>query len=148
MNQKRVFRVYREAGLAVRRKARKSLVREGFSASGANGSEQEWAVDFTHDATASGRAIRVLSVVDECTRAGPGRLLAATPAERWVTSHIGDWLSPKVYNLRHPGLPITVRKCPSQLGYVRAVSLGGSCKTFTQSSQFGVSVFEFSENTV
>jgi putative transposase len=29
---------------------------------------QEWAVDFAHDATASGRAIRVLSVVDECTR--------------------------------------------------------------------------------
>jgi putative transposase len=29
---------------------------------------QEWAVDFAHDATASGRAIRVPSVVDECTR--------------------------------------------------------------------------------
>jgi putative transposase len=68
VNHKRVFRVYREAGLAVRRKAQKRLVREGSPRPALTAANQEWAVDFAHDATASGRAIRVLSVVDECTR--------------------------------------------------------------------------------
>jgi len=68
VNHKRVFRVYREAGLAVRRKARKRLVREGSARRALTAANQEWAVDFAHDAIAGGRAIRVLSVVDECTR--------------------------------------------------------------------------------
>lgn len=68
VNHKRVFRVYREAGLAVRRKARKRLMREGSPRPPLTAANQEWAVDFAHDAMASGRAIRVLSVVDECTR--------------------------------------------------------------------------------
>jgi putative transposase len=68
VNHKRVFRVYREAGLAVRRKARKRLVREGSPRAALTGANQEWAVDFAHDALASGRAIRVLTVEDEYTR--------------------------------------------------------------------------------
>jgi putative transposase len=68
VNHKRVFRVYREAGLAERRKARKRLVREGSPRAAPTAANQEWALDFAHDALASGRAIRVLSVVDECTR--------------------------------------------------------------------------------
>ncbi len=68
VNHKRVFRVYREAGLAVRRKARKRLVRAGVPRPALTAPNQEWALDFVHDAMASGRAIRVLSVVDECTR--------------------------------------------------------------------------------
>jgi putative transposase len=68
VNHKRVFRVYREAGLAVRRKTRKRLVRAGVPRPALTAANQEWALDFVHDAMASGRAIRVLSVVDECTR--------------------------------------------------------------------------------
>ena len=60
--------ISRVAGLAVRRKARKRLVREGSPRPQLTAANQEWAVDFAHDAMASGRAIRVLSVVDECTR--------------------------------------------------------------------------------
>src|SRR5271170_6159478 len=68
VNHKRVFRVYRAAGLAVRRKARKRLVREGSPRPALTAANQAWAVDFVHDAVASGRAIRVLSMVDEYTR--------------------------------------------------------------------------------
>jgi putative transposase len=68
VNHKRVYRVYREAGLAVRSKARKRLVRAGVPRPALTAANQEWALDFVHDAMASGRAIRVLSVVDECTR--------------------------------------------------------------------------------
>jgi len=68
VNHKRIFRVYREAGLTVRRRRRKRLVREGSPRVVFTAANQEWALDFVHDATASGRAIRVLSVVDACTR--------------------------------------------------------------------------------
>jgi putative transposase len=68
VNHKRVFRVYREAGLAVRRKAGKRLVREGSPQPTLTAANQEWAVDFAHDALANGRAIRVLTVEDEYTR--------------------------------------------------------------------------------
>jgi putative transposase len=68
VNHKRVYRVYREAGLLVRRKRRKRLVREGVAKPVLTSANQEWALDFVHDTMASGRAMRVLSVVDAYTR--------------------------------------------------------------------------------
>jgi putative transposase len=68
VNHKRVYRVYREAGLTVKRKARKRLLRLGSPRPVLTAANQEWALDFAHDALASGRALRVLSVVDACTR--------------------------------------------------------------------------------
>ena len=68
VNHKRIFRVYRELGLTVRRRKRKRLVRVGLPRVPLTAANQEWALDFVHDGIASGRAIRVLSVVDACTR--------------------------------------------------------------------------------
>ena len=68
MNHKRVHRVYREAGLMIRRKKRKHCVREGKPLLARTAANQEWALDFVHDAVECGRAIRVLSVVDAYTR--------------------------------------------------------------------------------
>lgn len=68
VNHKRVYRVYREAGLAIRRKKRKHCVRTGQPLRSWTAANQEWGLDFVHDAVESGRAIRVLSVVDACTR--------------------------------------------------------------------------------
>jgi len=68
VNHKRVQRVYREAGLSLRRKKRKHCVRAGQPLRACSAANQEWALDFVHDAVESGRAIRVLSVVDACTR--------------------------------------------------------------------------------
>ncbi len=68
VNHKRVYRVYREAGLALRRKKRKHLLRAGAVRPAATGANQEWAADFVHDAAESGRKFRVLSVIDVCTR--------------------------------------------------------------------------------
>jgi putative transposase len=85
VNHKRVFRVYREAGLAVRRKARKRLVRVGSPRPALTGANQEWALDFVHDAVASGRAIRVLTVEDEYTRECPALEVDTSMASRRVT---------------------------------------------------------------
>jgi putative transposase len=68
INHKRVHRVYREAGLSLRRKKRKRCVRTGQPLRACSAANQEWALDFVHDAVDSGRAIRVLSVVDAYTR--------------------------------------------------------------------------------
>lgn len=67
-NHKRVHRLYREAGLSLRRKKRKRLSRQRPAATAAQAANQEWAMDFVADAMASGRRIRVLSVIDVFTR--------------------------------------------------------------------------------
>jgi len=68
VNHKRLHRMYREAGLTIRRKKRKHCVREGKPLVAPTAANQEWGLDFAHDAVACGRAIRILSVVDAYTR--------------------------------------------------------------------------------
>jgi putative transposase len=68
INHKRVQRVYRAAGLCVRRIRRKRLTRSYASPRTLAAPNQEWAIDFASDVTASGRRLRVFSVVDVFTR--------------------------------------------------------------------------------
>jgi putative transposase len=68
VNHKRVWRIYREAGLSVKRQKRKRLVRIGAPMEVLSAANQQWALDFASDAIATGRAIRVLSIIDAFTR--------------------------------------------------------------------------------
>lgn len=68
VNHKRVWRVYREAGLTVKRRKRKRLVRIGKPQQAVAAANEEWALDFISDKLATGRSVRVLSVVDAFTR--------------------------------------------------------------------------------
>lgn len=63
----RVYRLYREEGLMVRRLKRKRVCRV-LSVPHLLRSNQEWALDFACDTLATGRGIRVLAVVDAFTR--------------------------------------------------------------------------------
>lgn len=63
----RIYRLYRAAGLKLRRLKKKRLIRTP-AASHVIRRNQEWAVDFVHDTLATGRGIRVLAVVDTFTR--------------------------------------------------------------------------------
>jgi putative transposase len=63
----RIYRLYRTAGLKLRRLKKKRLIRTP-AASHVIRRNQEWAVDFVHDTLATGRGIRVLAVVDTFTR--------------------------------------------------------------------------------
>ena len=65
---KRVCRLYVEEGLTVRRKRRERLVRERAVEPRLTGANQEWAMDFIVDGLATGRMVRILSVVDAYTR--------------------------------------------------------------------------------
>ena len=68
VNHKRIFRIYRAAGLSVKRRKRKRLVRVGQPAFAATQPNQQWSLDFVHDRLANGRTLRVLTVVDTFTR--------------------------------------------------------------------------------
>lgn len=63
----RIYRLYRAAGLKIRRLKKKRLIRTPV-ASHVVRRNQEWAMDFVHDTLATGRGIRVLAVVDTFTR--------------------------------------------------------------------------------
>ena len=68
VNVKRVYRLYREEGLMVRRQRRKRLVRSVPAEPRLQRANQEWAMDFIIDGLASGRMVRILSVVEAYTR--------------------------------------------------------------------------------
>lgn len=68
VNHKRVQRVYRAAELTVKRLRRRRLTRTATPRAEVVAMNQEWALDFVSDSTAAGQRLRVLSVVDACTR--------------------------------------------------------------------------------
>lgn len=68
MNHKRVWRVYRSAGLSVKRRKRKRLLRQGRLQEVLTRANQQWVVDFVHDRLNGGRSFRIFSVVDGYTR--------------------------------------------------------------------------------
>ena len=90
VNHKRVWRVYQEAGLSVKRKKRKRLVRVGRVQEAAMTANEEWALDFISDALATGRKLRVLSVVDRFTRECVALEADTSFASRRVTRVLDD----------------------------------------------------------
>lgn len=69
VNHKRIYRLYRAEGLAVRRKRRRkfaSVIRVALPTPRAP--NQRWSMDFVSDQLSTGRRFRTLNVVDDCTR--------------------------------------------------------------------------------
>jgi len=69
VNRKRVYRLYREAGLAVRRRKRKRIgVLERKPLPKPTAANVSWSMDFVADGLIGGRRLRCLTIVDDCTR--------------------------------------------------------------------------------
>ena len=69
VNRKRVERIWREHGLAVRRRRHRRKVRTGAGVPvAAVYRNHVWTYDIVYDAVASGRTLKVLTIVDEFTR--------------------------------------------------------------------------------
>jgi len=69
VNHKRLYRLYRQAGLQVRRRQRKRLTRgERVPLPTPTRRSERWSMDFTLDTLADGRAFRTLNIVDDFTR--------------------------------------------------------------------------------
>jgi putative transposase len=69
VNRKRVYRLYREAGLAVRRRKRKRIGPfERKPLPKPRKANESWSMDFVADGLIGGRRLRCLTIVDDCTR--------------------------------------------------------------------------------
>lgn len=69
VNHKRLFHVYQQAGLAVRRRKRKRIAGvERQVKPPATAPNQSWSMDFVSDGLADGRRFRTLNIVDDFTK--------------------------------------------------------------------------------
>ena len=74
INHKRVYRLYRMEGLAMRTKKPRRRHVSGMTraeAPAASASNQAWSMDFMHDEPFNGERIRLLTLVDNFTRVSP-----------------------------------------------------------------------------
>lgn len=73
INAKRVYRLYREMGLQLRNKTPKRRVKAKLrdDRTEATWINEVWAMDFVHDQLATGRKLRVLTIVDTWSRYSP-----------------------------------------------------------------------------
>lgn len=67
-NHKRIERIYRQDGLAVRKRRRKKLRRPRTPHVPAREPNVRWSMDFLRDTLNTGRVFRIFTVVDDCTR--------------------------------------------------------------------------------
>jgi putative transposase len=71
-NHKRVYRLYREEGLAMRIRQRRRIRWSGAVVKpAARQPNERWSMDFVSDCVSSGKVIRMLTIVDDCTRECP-----------------------------------------------------------------------------
>jgi putative transposase len=85
VNHKRVERVYRSEGLAVRRRRRKRVARPRVKLEAPDRANERWSMDFMRDTLADGRVFRLLTVVDDHTRESPViEVDVSLPGERVV----------------------------------------------------------------
>src|SRR5713101_7455773 len=71
-NHKRVYRLYREEGLAMRiRQLRRIRWSGAVVKPAASQPNERWSMDFVSDCVSSGKVIRMLTMVDDCTRECP-----------------------------------------------------------------------------
>lgn len=71
VNRKLVQRLYREEGLAVRRRKRKRVAVPRVPRPVPHGRNERWSIDFVSDALGDGRKFRALAIVDDFTRECP-----------------------------------------------------------------------------
>lgn len=102
INHKRVWRVYRELGLSVRRTRRKRLERALRPRPILTAPNQEWAIDFASDVAASGRRLRIFSVVDCYTRECLTREVDTSLPSRRVTRALAQIIETR-------GAPLAIR---------------------------------------
>jgi putative transposase len=68
INHKRIYRLYREAGLAVRRKVKAKRYGERVPLIRAETVNQTWSMDFVSDSLSTGRRLKFLTVADDFSR--------------------------------------------------------------------------------
>ena len=84
VNHKRVYRLYRQLGLKVTKRARRKRAKgRGEICQSATRPNEVWALDFVHDGLCDGRKLRFLNIIDGFTR--ESLLIYAAPSIRGST---------------------------------------------------------------
>ena len=91
LNHKKLYRLYREEHLAVRRLKRKRLRRDSAPVAELLRANQEWSLDFVADSLETGRGVRVLTVIDSFTRECLAIETDSSLSSRRVTRTL-DWI--------------------------------------------------------
>ena len=68
INHKKAYRLYRAAGLALKKRSKKKYEKRGMPERAISEPNVRWSMDFVSDKTRYGSNIRVLTVIDEVTR--------------------------------------------------------------------------------
>jgi putative transposase len=88
VNRKRVQRVYREAGLIVRRRRRKRVSVARVPMAAPTRPNERWSMDFVSDTLGDGRTFRTFTLVDDCTRESPGLLVDVSLSAKRLTAFL------------------------------------------------------------
>ena len=98
VNHKKVYRLYREEQLAVRRRKRKKLAAgTRIVLASPTGPNERWSMDFMGDSLATGRTFRILNIVDDYSRGkydyrSPSAWDATRPAYEGQMNELKQWL--------------------------------------------------------
>jgi len=103
VNPKRVYRMYREMGLQLRNKTPKRRVQAKLreDRQSATRPNETWAMDFVHDQLATGRKLRVLTIIDTFSRFSPA-------------------IEPR-FNFRGPDVVEILEEVGRQIGFPKAI---------------------------
>lgn len=100
VNHKRSHRIYTELDLQLERRKRKKLgTHHRLPPTRATEPDQVWAIDFMFDYLETGRRLKVLNIVDECSKISPGVLvehsIRGTDVTRFL-DHVAGGNYPKI----------------------------------------------------
>jgi putative transposase len=103
VNHKRTYRLYREAGLAVRkRKKRHGIAVPRIPLDQPYAPNEVWSMDFVFDAMSNGKRIKRLTIVDDYSREAVDILVDRGMSGRYVARRLSEIG-------RFRGLPLTIR---------------------------------------
>ena len=116
----RIYRLYREEGLTVRkRRSRRRALGTRAPISVEAAANARWSLDFVHDQLACGRRFRILNIVDDVTR----ECLAAIPdtGYEFTSNAMFAWVQDNrlVWHFIAPGKPMQNGFCESFNGRMR-----------------------------
>jgi putative transposase len=124
MNRKKTQRIYREEGMAVRRrKSRRRIAVARAPIPRPAGPNSRWSLDFVHDQLAWGRRFRVLTIIDDVTK----ECLAAVPDTSLSGKRVVRELQAVIARRGKPGVIVsdngTEFTSTAVLGFVQANTL-------------------------
>jgi putative transposase len=89
INHKRTERIYKEEGLSIRKRTKKKhLLPLRIPMPEASRPNEVWSIDFMSDAYGERNLLRILTMVDDCTRISPGMLAQRSITGKVVTEFI------------------------------------------------------------